>query len=141
MKMLIGALALIVAAQGAAIAQTSPAPNTAIQMHGNVITLVPAGKKSPAGSATLAQQNGGGLIVALSLPQGYQPARAAIVSGTCENNTAASLSPDEPVALNVNATGGSANTTLPDVTLNDLTSKPHVVIVLGTPALCGDIKP
>ena len=127
MKTLVGALALSLAAQGAALAQTP-------------VTLTPVGKTSPAASVTLSQQ-GANLLISLSLPQGYQPARAAIFSGTCDAGASgASMSGDEPISLNINATGGAATTTLTGVTLKDFTAKPHVIVVLGTPALCGDLK-
>jgi hypothetical protein len=144
MKMMIGVLALAVAVQGAAFAQTpaaSPQASNAT-MGGGAVTLVPAGKKGPAGSAVLSQE-GTNLIVTLHLPPGYQSTgKAAISAGSCEASGTAAMAGGKSYQLKV---GGSSDvntgtmTTIPNVTIDTLTSSPHIITVQGTPALCGDV--
>lgn len=141
MKTVLGALALALAVQGAAVAQTTaPSPQASGTTEGGgAVTLVPAGKKGPAGSAVLSQQ-GGNLLVTLHLPQGYQSTgKAAIYSGSCKSSGTAAMSSGQSYALTVDAKGSPSTTTLQNLSLDKLTSSPHVIVVMGTPALCGDV--
>jgi|SRR5581483_3605901 hypothetical protein len=142
MKTLIGAVALALAVQGAAIAQTpsaSPNPSGSMQA-GGAVTLVPAGKKGPAGSAVLSQQ-GANLVVTLHLPQGYMAGgKAMIAQGTCKSSgSAATTAGGKTYNLQVNSGSGGTMTTLQNLSIDSLTSSPHVIVVQGTPALCGDV--
>jgi hypothetical protein len=148
MKTLILALAIATIAQSAAAAQTpaaSPNPSGSMQ-GGGAVTLVPAGKKGPAGSAVLSQQ-GANLLVTLHLPQGYTPSgKAMVASGTCNSSGAAAMAKTgKTYNLMVSAsdsgtsTSGGVMTTLENVSLESLTSSPHIIVVQGTPALCGDV--
>jgi hypothetical protein len=154
MKTLIGALVLALAAQGATIAQTpSASPNGSGSMQaGGAVTLVPAGKKGPAGSAVLSQQ-GANLLVTLHLPQGYMAGgKAMIAQGECKTMGGASMKANAKTynlmtsskdnasgTMTTGATSGGTTTTLENVSLETLTSTPHVIVVQGTPSLCGDV--
>lgn len=141
MKTLIGALAFVLALQGAALAQSaSPQPSGATE-GGGAVTLVPAGKKGPAGSAVLAQQ-GDNLVVTLHLPQAYQPSgKAMIAAGTCNaSGTAATTNDTTTYALTVSSTSAPSMTTLHSVSLQTLLASPHVIVVQGSPTLCGDVS-
>jgi hypothetical protein len=112
---------------------------------GGAVTLVPAGKKGPAGSAVLSQQ-GANLLVTLHLPQGYTPSgKAMVASGSCKSSGAAAMTKSGKTynlmvnASNTGATSGGVMTTLQNVSLDSLTSSPHIIVVQGTPALCGDV--
>lgn len=118
---------------------------------GGAVTLVPAGKKGPAGSAVLSQQ-GPNLLVTLHLPQGYVASgKAMLAEGTCKNMGGAAMKTggktyDLMVGTNnaasgtsTGATTGGTMTTLQNVSIEALTSAPHVIVVQGTPTLCGDV--
>lgn len=152
MKILIGSLTLALAIQGVSIAQTpSASPNSSGSMQaGGAVTLVPAGKKGPAGSAVLSQQ-GANLMVTLHLPQGYMAGgKAMIASGTCKSGGGAAMTAGgKTYNLQVNsgsggsqmtgASTGGTTTTVQNLSIDTLTSSPHVIVVQGTPALCGDV--
>jgi hypothetical protein len=142
MKMIFGALAIALALQGAALAQMTAAPSpqaSGTMQGGGAVPLIPAGKKGPAGSAVLSQQ-GANLLVTLHLPAGYTAGKAAIYSGTCKSSGAAAMSTGTSYALTVTQTSGPSMTTLKNLSLDMLTSSPHVIVVQGTPALCGDMS-
>ena len=142
MKILAGALAFVLAVPGAALAQSaSPQPSASGATGGGVVTLVPAGKKSPAGSALLSQQ-GDNLTVTLQLPQAYQSSgKAMIAAGTCNpSGTAATTNDTTTYQLTVGTKSGPSMTTLHSVSLQSLLASPHVIIVQGTPSLCGDMS-
>ena len=141
MKTLFGALALAMAMQGAALAQSTPIPSASGAMQsGGAVTLVPVGKKGPAGSAVLLQQ-GENLQVTLHLPTGYQSTgKATIASGTCSSSGAANMTAGQSYPLTVGTTNAAEMTTLHNLTIESLTASPHVIVVMGTPALCGDIS-
>lgn len=130
--------------QSAAFAQTTTSPNpsaSGAMQSGGAVTLVPVGKKGPAGSAVLAQQ-GNDLQVTLHMPPGYQSTgKASIYSGTCKSNGSAAMTSGKsyPLTLSKTASNAPDMTTLRDLTIESLTSSPHVIVVMGTPALCGDI--
>lgn len=143
MKIFIGVLALALAVQGAAVAQTtspSPRPQPSGTMQGGgAVPLVPVGKKGAGGSAVLAQQ-GSNIMVTLTLPQGYTVHRAIIASGSCKSSGAASVTGGDSYDLNVSNTNQSTNTTIPNASLEKLVATPHVILVQGTAALCGDLS-
>lgn len=143
MKILVGAVAFVLALPGAALAQSaSPQPAaSAATGGGGVVTLVPLGKKGPAGSAVLSQQ-GDNLIVTLQLPQAYQSSgKAMIAAGTCDpSGTAATTNDTTTYQLTVGTKSGPSMTTLHSVSLQSLVASPHVIVVQGMPALCGDIS-
>ena len=151
MKILFGALALALAVQGAAFAQTpaaSPQAAGAKTQGGGAVTLVPAGKKGPAGSAVLSQQ-GANLLVTLHLPPGYQASgKAAIYSGSCNATGGAAMTNGKSYPLKVESNSNTSSTTdmssgtattINNVSLETLTSSPHIIVVEGTPTLCGDV--
>lgn len=112
-------------------------------MGGGAVTLVPAGKKGPAGSAVLSQQ-GANLLVTLHLPPGYQSTgKATISAGSCTSSGTATMGKGKSYQLKV---GGNSDmttgtvTTVPNMTLDMLTSSPHIITVQGAPALCGDVN-
>lgn len=143
MKTLVGALAFVFALQGAALAQSaSPQPSASgATGGGGAVTLVPAGKKGPAGTAVLSEQ-GDNLTVTLHLPQGYQSSgKAMIAAGTCNpSGTAATTNDTTTYQLTVGTKSGPSMTTLHSVSLQSLLASPHVIVVQGAPALCGDIS-
>jgi hypothetical protein len=106
---------------------------------GGAVPLIPEGKKGPSGSAVLSQE-GANLKVTLQLPQGYSSTKAAIYAGTCKSSGAAAMSTGTSYTLTVDQKSGPSMTTLNNVSLDSLTASPHVIVVQGTPALCGDIS-
>lgn len=140
MKTLIAALALALAAQGASIAQmTSPQPASSTQ-GGGAVTLVAAGKKGPSGAAVLSQQ-GTDLIVTLQLPQAYQSSgKAMIASGSCSSSGIATMTKGTTYTLTLPSGSAPGKTKISNVALETLVSSPHIIVVQGSPALCGDMS-
>ncbi len=140
MKIFAGALVLALAVQGATLAQSSSPQPMGSTQGGGAVTLVPAGKKGPSGSAVLSQQ-GANLTVTVQLPQAYQVGGKAMISpGTCSSTGAATMTKGTTYALTISPGSGPSQTTLTNLSLETLTSSPHIIVVQGTPALCGDVS-
>jgi hypothetical protein len=120
--------------------QAAPQPIASGNMQaGGSVPLIPANKKGPSGTATLAQQ-GGDLVVTLQLPSGYAATgAAAIYNGSCKSTGQAAPKGKALFTLTAADTNGTSKTTIPKTTVEMLVGHPHVLVVQGTPQLCGDI--
>jgi len=106
---------------------------------GGSVPLIPAQKKGPSGSATLAQQ-GSDVVVTLQLPTGYSSrAKVAIYNGSCKSTGEASAKGKALYTLTSADTNGMSKTTIGNVTVEKLVGSPHVIVVQGSPPLCGDL--
>jgi hypothetical protein len=124
----------------AASPQTQPQPMASGAMQaGGSVPLIPAAKKGPSGSATLAQQ-GSDVVVMLQLPTGYaMSGKAAIYNGSCKSTGQAATKGKALYALAKADTNGTSKTTIPNVTVESLVASPHAIVIQGTPQLCGDV--
>ena len=104
---------------------------------GGTVTLVPLNKQGAGGSAVLTQQ-GSGVSISISVPNASNNTSAAIYPGSCDSNAKPQI---KGPAQNLQAlSNGSSKTVIPNMTVGQLVSPDHVIVVHSTPAFCGDVS-
>lgn len=119
-------------------APTTNAPNPTSPNASNAVTvsLMRSDSKTSAGTASM-QQQGSNVNVSIKVPPAEGATTAAIFKGSCTTRTISG--PPEQQLTPVN--NGSSQTTLPNTSVSQLASTPHVIIIkASSTTLCGDVS-
>ena len=158
------AAALLTLTSATCFAQQNTQPASpgahAVQEPAVMVTLATTQKKGPTGQAILSQQ-GNDVMVTLKMEPTNQSSDAAIVRGTCPEEPAATQPAGMSNQANNNSTSGSSTsgstaaqntmslsavtnglsqTTVPGMTVRQLTTGGYAIIVRQKPWLCGDLS-
>jgi len=162
MKLMLGgtaAAALLALTSATGFAQQSAQPATpgarAVQEPAVMVTLATTQKKGPTGQAILSQ-HGNDVMVTLKLEPSHEVSDASIVRGTCPqeagttqasgmsnetNNSTNGMTNASHNTMSLTAvTNGLSQTTVPGMTVQQLTTGGYAIIVRQKPWLCGDLS-
>ncbi len=120
-----------------ASAQTTQNDQGGTPITGGTVTLVPLNKQGAGGSAVLTQQ-GSGVNVRIDIPNTSGSATAAIYPGSCNSNAQPQIK--GPAQALQALSNGSSQTVIPNMTVAQLVSPGHVIVVRSTPVYCGDVS-
>lgn len=110
-------------------AQTTP-------ITGGTVTLVPLNKQGAGGSAVLTQQ-GSGVKVHIDLPNAASNAAAELYTGSCSSNAQPQIK--GPAQSLGTISNGSAESVIPNTTIQKLISPDHAIVVRSGSGFCGDL--